>query len=280
MTEELLKRIPLAITSSKAISDGVANFVIEVNNNWIFRFSRKELTKKQMAVENDFLPRFEIICPVTIPHIEYFGEGFMGYKKISGNSLKPDVLKSLSEENQTKAARDLGSFLSTLHAFSFHHPDLKEFPYGGGDFWHEVWSVVSPLLSEKTRITAQAYFEDAFSKMSELPPKKTLTHSDLGTSNILFDETSQSTSIIDFGDLCIHDPARDFNGLLRNHGRAFTEKVLSFYTPEIDTTFWDRIDFYAKKQNFMVIYYAPLFGFEEYIPTAAVAIEKLFREQL
>lgn len=276
MVEEFLKRVPLQVTSSRAINDGVANFVIEVNNDWIFRFSRRELTRRQMVVENKFLPKFEATCPILIPHIEYSGEDFMGYKKIPGTPLKSDILTKLPGETQNKVARDLGSFLSTLHTFSFDHPDLKEFPYGGEDFWNEIWSVVSPLLSKRTATNTKDYFEEAFLKMHRKPSKKVLTHSDLGTSNILFNNETQTLGVIDFGDLCIHDPARDFNGLLRNHGRAFTERVLSFYTPKIESNFWDRIDFYAKRQNFMVIYYAPLFGFEEYIPTAVQLIEKLF----
>lgn len=269
--------VPFEIVSHRVLNDGWANFVIEINDEWIFRFSRGELTKSQMALENAFLPGFSSVSPIRIPNIEFSGQGFMGYKKMNGIPLKAEIVKGLSDNDRKQVAQELGAFLSSLHGYKFSHPNLQEFPYGGGDFWNEVWPAVEPLLSEVVRRNARTYFESAFAHIEARSFAKTIAHADLGTTNVLFDvENNKLAGIIDFGDMCLHDPARDFNGLLRNHGRAFTEKVLEYYDRKIEANFWDRIEFYSKKQSFQVIYYAPKFGFQEYVPHYVADIETQF----
>jgi aminoglycoside 2''-phosphotransferase len=275
--EKIARVVPFDVQTTKIMNDGWANFVIQINNEWIFRFSRGALTRSQMAVETAFLREFSKVSPLSVPKIEFSGEGFMGYRKIDGVPLKTEVLKDLSEESQSKIARELGEFLTTLHGFYFSHAGLTEFPYGGGDFWGEIWPSVVPLLSQRTQADACRYFEDAFKKMENCSFSKTITHSDLGTSNVFFDPNQKSVAgVIDFGDMCVHDPARDFNGILRNHRQSFTEKVLNFYDRKIEPNFWDRINFYAKKQNFQIIFYAPKFGFQEYVPNCVADIEAMF----
>lgn len=265
------------IESSRVINDGAANLVIEINTEWIFRFSRAELTINQMTLETDFLSVFNGLCPVRIPGIVYADHGFMGYKKIDGVPLRSELLKSLSTEDREKVAHDLGDFLTSLHGFSFAHENLSEFPYGGRNFWEELWNPISSQLSDHASANAKRYFEDAFASMNEYPFKKVITHSDLGTSNVLFNQTQGGIAgIIDFGDMCLHDPARDFNGLYRNHGREFTEQVLCFYKGDVEPNFWKRIEFYAKKHFFQMMFYAPKFGLEQYVPDCLKEIEESF----
>lgn len=281
MQESLLRRleqlVPFEIASAKVLTDGAANLAVEVNDAWIFRSARRPVTLRQMALENAFLPKFKGHSPIPLPSIIRSGADFMLYGKIEGQPLRTDVLAALSPRTRDTVARQLGSFLTALHGFRFSHPDLIEFPYGGGDFWQDLWPLAAPQLSEPARRNAEAYFERSFQAMSQTFVPKTLVHADLGTSNILFNASdAQISGIIDFGDLCLHDPARDFNGILRNHGRAFTEQVLGYYDRDIGENAWKRIDFYAKKHWFTLVYYAPLFGFEEGIPVFLRNIETDF----
>lgn len=278
--ERIGKILPEKIISTKIVNDGWANIVIEINGTWIFRFSRSGLTKGQMAVENSFLPRFEKISPIPVPHIEYAGDDFMGYKKINGIPLRSELLKNLTEPDQTALAQSIGSFLSQLHSFDFSNPQLLEFPYGGNDFWKDLWPASAPLLSENTKKRARDYFEKTFDDLKKISIGKKIIHADLGTSNLLFNpEENRLAGIIDFGDICLHDPARDFNGILRNHGKNFTQKVLEYYDCNSETSFWNRIEFYARRHYFMIVFYAPLFGFADYIPNVIEEIEKIFSKE-
>lgn len=268
---------PSPITAKEVLKDGPATAVFEINEDWIFRFARRGLTAKQLQLEKQFLPLFEAVSPIPVPKIVYRGDDFLGYQKIPGIALTATVLNSVPQQARGSIAQDLGRFLTTLHGFSFSHDDLVEYPYRGSNFWEEVWQPIGPLLTEQAREASKSYFERAFQEISECPFTNVLTHADLGTSNILFDTREKAiTGIIDFGDLCLHDPARDFNGILRNHGRAFTEDVLRFYEGPMESNFWDRIECYAKKQFFYVIFYAPLFGLEAHIPDCLAKIEKQF----
>lgn len=274
---ELLTKIPFDITSVETSDDGWANIVLTINHEWIFRFSRQELTHAQMRLENAFYTQFQNHSTVNIPQIRYFGPGFMGYKKLLGKPLTKYLFETLETENKLQIYKDLGTFLTNLHTTHFTHPDLKEFPYGGEHFWEDLWTPVAPHLSENTRRNAQNYFVTYFNLIKNSPPSKTITHCDLGTSNILYDESSGKLSIIDFGDLCLHDPARDFNGLLRKHGREFTEKVVSEYQGELGEFFWERVDFYSKRNPFMIHFYSPLFKHPEYQSECIKQIEELFQ---
>lgn len=227
-----------------------------------------------MRLENAFLPLFHDASPIPVPAIAHAGEDFMLYPKLEGRPLRSDTLKSLSEHEREHVAQELGAFLTALHGFRFSHPDLQEYPYGGSDFWQDLWEPVAPLLSERARRASQAYFERTIDTLDSQNIKQALVHADLGTSNILFDATHGGLSgIIDFGDLCRHDPARDFNGLFRNHGAAFTKQVLTHYHADVGYGFWERIEFYVRKHPFMLVFYAPLFGFEAQIPIFIEMIE-------
>lgn len=271
--------VPFEIVSADVLTDGAANLAVEVNGAWIFRSSRNRLTLRQMALENAFLPAFKGRSPIPVPSIIRSGADFMLYGKIEGQPLRTKTLAALSPRTRDTVARQLGAFLTTLHGFRFSHPDLVEYPYGGGDFWQDVWPLVAPKLSDQARRNAETYFRQSFETMARQSIPKTLVHADLGTSNILFNASdAQISGIIDFGDLCLHDPARDFNGFLRNHGRAFTEQVLGYYGADIGEDVLERTDFHARKHWFTLVFYAPLFGLEEQIPVFLSKIEADFAE--
>lgn len=267
--------LPESVMSHRVIADGAANLVFEINDQWIFRFSRGAFTSGQMKIETAFLPQFEKVSPIAVPSIKISGESFMGYPKMIGTPLRASIVEALSEQSKDNVAAQLGTFLKSLHRFKFSHEKLSQFPYGGSDFWKEVWPLVAPLLSTQARVRAEEYFKIQLEQQEKITP--VITHSDLGTSNILFDDhRNQIAGIIDFGDISLHDPARDFNGLLRNHGRQFTEKVLLSYANHIDIDFWKRIEFFAIKHYAMLVFYAPNFGLEPRVPAFIEQIEKAF----
>ncbi|MGL5941611.1 MAG: aminoglycoside phosphotransferase family protein [Waterburya sp.] len=187
----------------------------------------------------------------------------------------------LSQTQKRKLIELLGKFLTCLHNFSFTHPYLSEAPYGGSDFWNDLWLLVKDQLSEATRDKAESYFINTFKQISAIPVSKTLIHSDLGTNNILFNfEQGDLGGIIDFGDLCLGDPAADFAGFYRNFGRQFVEELLYYYERPIEDNFWARIEYESKRKIFFVVYFALNYGFESHVPSVLEYIEKLFSTEV
>lgn len=268
--------VPEKARSIKLIDSGWSNIVVEINDKWICRFVR-DIQSTQFQLENGFLKSFEPTSPIAVPAIVNIGSDYIVYHRLSGERFSPQKYQSFAQDNKNLIQRQLGEFLSVLHTTSFKHPQLKVFPYGGGDFWLELWQPVAKLLSPQVRTEAKYYFEKAFTEIDFQQVNKTISHADLATNNILCDYTRQSlTGIIDFSDLCLADPAADFAGFYRHFGLEFTKSVLTYYRGDLGTQLEERFEFHCKRKLFFVVYFALNYGFEESIPGIIDTIETQF----
>ena len=280
MIEEYLQRIQSEffehVDSYQVIQSGWTNIVVEVNAKWIFRFVR-DTRNTQIVVERDFLPQFEKNTSVEIPSLMMSGEDFIAYRKIVGERFSPEKFAAFSSIQKNEIIKNLGDFLTCLHKFQFLHPHLSAVPYGGGDFWIDLWPPVKNRLSNKTRTKAENFFTTALDRINAFPFEKTVTHSDLGTNNILVDfERRRLGGIIDFGDLSLSDPAVDFAGFYRHFGRQFVQEMLRYYERSVEGNFWERIEYEALRKPFFVVYFALNYGFEQHVPGIIAYIEELF----
>ena len=278
--KKCLERIKLdffeSVSSYKIIEGGWTNLVIEINNRWIFRFVRDK-DNQQIALERDFLPQFIQVCPIDIPEPVISNTDYIAYPKIVGERFSPEKFLLFSDTQKAKLIKLLAEFLTCLHDFQYDHPNLSDAPYGGRDFWHDLWFPVKDNLSSETKNQAKTYFMNIFEQINAVPFQKTLIHADLGTNNVLVNfEQGSLGGVIDFGDLCVGDPAADFAGFYRNFGRQFTEELLSNYDRSIESNFWTRIEYESKRKMFFVVYFARSYGFESHVTNLLQYIEKLF----
>ncbi len=279
------------ITNLRIIDKGWTNLVFDVNDTWIFRFVRNA-DSKQIAIEKDFLPNFSKRSPITIPTPVTFknsanssGLNYLVYPKIHGERLSQGRLDGFTLGELELLCKSLGNFLSSLHQSKFQHPNLLAYPYGGSDFWNDLWPLVSPLLNKKSKEKALAYFTETIELLEQSPIRQTLTHSDLGPNNMLLDASKNTLAgIIDFGDIALADPAIDFSSFYRNFGRQFVENILQHYTAPSTTpstapsndNFMLRIDYQSKRKLFFVTYFAMNYGFEKAVPDQISVIEAMF----
>lgn len=257
------------------IDSGWSNTIVEVSNRQIFRFPRK-LTP-QFEVEKAFLTQFAPISPIQIPKLESSPADLMTYPRIDGERFDPHKFWQLSLADQDKMIEQLAGFLTDLHSFNFDHPHLTKYPYGGADFWLELWPFVAPNLSDVARINAKTFFEQIINQVDLIDYKQTIVHADLGTNNTLADFTrAKITGIIDFSDMCWGDPAADFASFYRHFGKSFAQKLIDSYQRPIEDNFWPRIKFQANRKPFFVAYFAQNFGFQEHLPQIMNSIEQQF----
>ena len=265
------------------IDKGWTNLVFDVNDAWIFRFVRNP-ESTQIAIEKDFLPSFAKQSPVPIPTPVILKEKedttsfqYLVYPKLQGERLSQQRLDGFRLGELERLSKSLAKFLSTLHQSKFKHPNLLAHPYGGADFWHDLWPAVSPLLSKKTKEKAFAYFSETITTLAQFPEVQTLTHSDLGPNNMLLDvNNNQLAGIIDFGDIALADPAIDFSSFYRNFGRQFVENILLHYSAPTQDNFMLRVDYQSKRKLFFVTYFALNYGFEDAVPSQIKVIEAMF----
>ena len=258
------------------LDEGWTHVVLEVNAKWIFRFVR-DLSNTQLAVEQAFLPLFQKVSPLSIPEIRHSGTNYIAYKKIEGAKFSEKIFQNLGQRERKTTAEVLGNFLSCLHAVVFEHQHIKAAPFGGNDFWGELWPTVSPRLQSHTRKKAEDYFQRAIPKVTSATYQNVIAHSDFGINNVLIDAAhSKIVGVIDFGDISISDPAADFATFYRRFGKQFTEDMVEHYQLPLGEDFWPRVDYESKRKLFFVVFFALNYGFEQYVPGVVRAIESQF----
>lgn len=258
--------------------EGWTSVVLEVNAKWIFRFVR-DLSNTQLAVEQAFLPLFHKVSPLPIPEIQHSGTNYIAYEKIEGVKFSETIFQHLGQRERKTAAGTLGNFLSCLHAIAFEHQHIKAAPFGGNDFWRELWPAVSPSLRGHTRKKAEDYFQRAIPKVTSATYRNVIAHSDFGTNNVLIDAAhSKIVGVIDFGDISISDPATDFATFYRRFGKQFAVDMVEHYQLPLGDDFWTRVDYESKRKLFFVVFFALNYGLEKYVPDIVRDIESQFVE--
>ena len=90
LTRAYLQRIkgffPQGIEVLTVHDNGDDFVVLEVNQDWMFRFPRQEFSKKAFAVEKSFLSKFNHISPFPVPNYQYSEDDFGGYVFVVTNS--------------------------------------------------------------------------------------------------------------------------------------------------------------------------------------------------
>jgi aminoglycoside 2''-phosphotransferase len=253
----------LPIRYARMIESGWDNYVLEVNDQWIFRFPRRQDGVVRLKMEIKLLPLISRISSIRVPEFEYlwpgggdFREVFVGYKRIQGVSMTAQLV---TRRKSARLASQLSGFLREIHDI----PPLRLSKIGLFE-WHdrqELKRHAIPLLSPKVRLRLVSLFEEFFRDKTNLKFAPTLIHSDLTGGNILCNSDATAiTGVIDWGDASIGDPAYDFSGFLYEYGESFVDKILSEYNATNEEAFRRRMIFYASVLPFNVLVGAKMTG--------------------
>lgn len=255
------------------------NIVLKINQEWIFRFSRKDVDIRQLEIEISFLKNFHKISPIPVPEVFYEGKDFMGCRVFNGEPFTQEICDTLSNQEQEEIWKSIGKFLQTLHSIEFQHKNLVEYPLGDNNFWSDLWKPIERQLSKQAREKALNYFEEYFAWEAENPIRKTICHGDFHPNHILYNKLSKSiVGIIDFGRICTNDPAVDFNLIERFFGKDVIEKVLQFYKRDISENFRTRITFQNRRRLFAAIFHAKAVDQTSSFPRYLKRIEEVFSD--
>ena len=237
--------------------DGWDYVVIVINNEVAFRFPRREDYAKTLPIETKFLEHFANKSPVRIPKLTYqkdeeTGISYVTYDFIPGVQFTKKISSTFTKDEILSVAKQLGLFLTAVHSFPVEK--AKEFGVQQIDSlnsWQKrltkIRKGVFPYISEKEQQWVIKLFEDFLKSIMKTPIKSVLTHSDIMPEHIIVDpETHTLSGIIDFGDLCIADPAYDFTFLAR-YGQDFLSKAYENYKLPRNETFETRRKFYEDR---------------------------------
>jgi aminoglycoside phosphotransferase (APT) family kinase protein len=262
----------LPLDSLRYMAEGWDSLVCQVNERLIFRFPKRPEVAERLALETRLLPELAPTLPLPVPQFTYISKPtglnfpylFVGYEALPGLT-QPDWPEEVAQATWWKA--DLGDFLTALHAFPIERArklgvQEKNFPGSNGseDNWREsleafyslVREQVEPLLSEGRQDQAADYFEDFLDDDRHFSFEPVLLHGDLSGDHVLLDPLTQKVKgIIDFGDVCLGDPAFDV-----------AQSVLPYYRGKVDPTFKQRQLFYGR----LALFFAITFGLEHSDP--------------
>lgn len=235
---------------------GQNNDLILVNDELIFRFPKYAEgiagLRKEQAVLNAVRPRLPLATPHYIYHNmdeDEVGRAFVGYRELPGSCLWPEEFAKISDEGTVdRLARDLATFLQSLHAIS---ADSVDFPLEASETqagWRELFAriqqIVFPRLTAAGCAWTTRQFDAFLGDDEQFAFSNVLRHGDSGSSNTLYSaEQRRVVGIIDFSHAGIGDPAVDFAGHYVCFGEAFMKRCARVY-PLIDLC-WERIRFYA-----------------------------------
>ncbi len=249
-----LKRIhdimPDLVVKNVAVNDeGLANRVLLVNHELIFRFARGEHDVQTLAAETLILDLVRPRLPVAVPRPIYAARDLIAYRFLPGESLHRQTVQALDEAGQQAMADQLAAFLRALHLT----PVDGRVPPSPAPVRYDDWvrirqrveERVYPLLMAHQRTWAQDLFDSLLRDPANMAYTPRLIHGDLGPYHILFDRRQMRISaVIDFGVAGRGDPANDLAVLLYNYGEQFMRRLRRGY-PEMEQAM-ARARFYAQ----------------------------------
>jgi len=260
--------MPVAVHSARLILEGWDSVVMEVNQDWIFRFPRRPEVVEQQRRELGLLNRLAGSLPCRVPQpcwtrtADEHNWGFMGYPKIAGEAISADAL------NDPQIADQVSRFLESLHSF----PQFEAEQVGVRVYTPQSWraeyaeffawaqSVLFPLLDADTRARQTGLWLSYLDQPGNFRFQPVLIHGDLGLEHILWDAVDRRlTGVIDWEDARLGDPALDFAGVMAACGEKAVQKLLDCYSLPPGEGFWERLDFYT----LIIPYYAVRFGLEQ-----------------
>lgn len=255
--------LPLEVTLK---GEGWDNVVFQVNEEFLFRFPRRQIAVSLLLNEACILPKIRPRLPLPIPELIYQGQPdakfpwpFLGYRFLKGVTAC-QVHLSLAERE--KLAPVLAHFLSKLHQISgAEAQSLGAIPdqLGRLNIQKRLPQVLDYLgkLEKLQLFSDLGPFYSIVEQSRDLTEtgKKVLLHGDLYVRHLLIDSNRNLIGIIDWGDVHYGDPALDLSVVFTVLPPHTHKHFFDVYGP-ISTETWLLARFRALMSALIVTVYA------------------------
>jgi aminoglycoside phosphotransferase (APT) family kinase protein len=210
----------LEARSLQLLGEGFDNSVWVIDEEWAFRFPRRAQAVPLVDRELAVLPRLADLVPAPIPipafvgePSEFFPRPFFGHGLLAG--VEP-ADACLTAADRVRLGVGIARFLRALHAprtRSAVDPEraLPVDPNRRADMPFRVekareWLDRLPDLASRHRSAAERILADG--ELLEPTSDEALVHGDLHARHVLVD-AGELSGVIDWGDVCLGDPAID-----------------------------------------------------------------------
>ncbi len=238
---ELIKnKFDLEIKSVTLIGEGYDSKAYLINNQYIFKIkisaNDKKGYKKEKAIL-EFLNK-NLKTDIKIPKIDYAyitnELSIMGYRKINGRFLNPQIYNKMNEQEKQILKLDIAKFLKDMHNLDF--SEIKNYTINNKQNCLEEYELLKKTIYKDLTKKEKNYIEKFLERLKNttvFDDKKCLCHNDFSCNHLLLDENKKLVGIIDFGDSGIIDEYCDFIYLLEDSkeelGKEFGEDILRLY---------------------------------------------------
>ena len=216
LVRRLLARFPeLEVRSLRMLAEGWDNSVWVVDERYAFRFPRRAIAIPGVEREIAVLPRLAPLLPLPVPRPVFVGGPAEDYPwPFVGCALLPGVEAgeaALDDDARLAVALELAGFLRTLHSVDLEVPLPLDFN-GRADMPKRT-ALAREDLAELERLglwRAPPRVRRLLDEAELLPPPEApvLVHGDLHFRHVLVQGRAVS-AVIDWGDVCLSDPAID-----------------------------------------------------------------------
>ncbi len=227
----------LDIQSMVINHEGLVYDILIVNKEWVFRFAKGEYGQELLDIENQLIRLIEPLVSLAVPSPALRRDGVIVYPNLHGEIFYRNTWSGLEEKQQQKLADQLGLFLEELHNIPTSDLDW-EIPFTIAPVSYETWAdiyeriltKVYPLLLPHQIDWAESLFEPIINQPEFFDFKPVLVHGDLAPYHILYSpKTASLTSVIDFWEAGMGDPAMDLGKLINHYGESLVRKIASTY---------------------------------------------------
>lgn len=255
----------LTARSLKFLGRGWDFEVFEVNDKWVFRFPKRKQVEDRFKREIIVLSEIKNKLPVNIPcylwvgrSCDFFPYTFGGYAKISGEPI--DHTKNAYIQLES-AFHSIGIFLCALHSVSLPGEILHTEPTcsiisNSRNSAKQCLPTAATVLPPTITRACSAFLTDDSTMPSAYIGKPCVVHGDLGHSHILLDSNkSKCTGILDWTDMSLSDPVKDFLWMWIVFGDIAIDNILTGYAQPIDSAFRHRLIYLSICKAITEVYY-------------------------
>ncbi len=270
---------PLAPARVTLLPAGWDNHVFLVNDEWVFRFPRREIAVRFLAYEQECLPALAAHLPLPVPVPAMLGSAtagfpraFFGYRVLAGTTA---CRADLTPAQRAACAQPLGDFLRSLHALS---PSI-ELPPG---FIHraDVRRRAGPMRERVLALSGEPGLDvdalvaviDEAAAATPWDGRAVPCHGDLYARHVLVDEGLRPCGIIDWGDVHGGDRAVDLGVAWSFLPAAARQEFRAAYGP-LDADTWARARYRAVHYGVHLLRYGRAEGDEAILRASAWAFE-------
>jgi aminoglycoside phosphotransferase (APT) family kinase protein len=206
------------------LATGWDNSVVVVGGEWAFRFPRRAVALPGVRREIAVLPRIAPLLPLPVPVPEVVGSDddpaepwpFTGSRLLPGRELAD---AGLADDARVPAAAATGAFLRALHAPEVRAAVDVELPVDPLGRGHPAGRLAPTRAALDGLVAAGTWPGDAAvdalldraAELDEPAGAPVLVHGDLHVRHLLVDGAGRASGVIDWGDLCLADPAVDLS---------------------------------------------------------------------